>query len=91
MGTVWSDNETDNKNKQHFQKQEKHSLFFKDWVGTCSKRVRTMLRHVSQAEIRSPRLPWLRQLALPPRRLEARMIDKVPFMCLDGCTFVVLK
>ena len=26
-----------------------------------------MLRHVTQAEVRSPNLPWLRQLGLSPR------------------------
>ena len=26
-----------------------------------------MLRHVTQAEVRSPKLPWLRQLGLAPR------------------------
>jgi hypothetical protein len=36
-----------------------------------AKRLRTMLRHVTQAEIRSPKLPWLRQLGLPPRPREA--------------------
>ena len=38
-----------------------------DWCETMARRLRTMCRHVSKAEVRSATLPWLVQLELAPR------------------------
>jgi len=48
-----------------------------DWVRTMGRRIRVICRHVRQAEVKSPRLPWLRLLGFtPPPPLPLADVDQ---------------
>ena len=40
----------------HFEPQK--------WAASCAKRLRTMCRHITQAMVRTPTTPWLKELGI---------------------------
>ena len=57
-----------------------------DWATTIAGRVRAMCRRLTQAEIKSPRAPWLRRFGLPPPKGEVTSSANDCMASNDSCT-----